>query len=637
METHPTDVLKQYWGYPSFRPLQLEIIESVLSSHDTLALLPTGGGKSICFQVPGLLLEGITIVISPLIALMKDQVEQLVKRKINAVAIYSGLKKADIDRILDNCVYGGVKFLYISPERLNTDLFKERIKKMRVSLLVVDEAHCVSQWGYDFRPPYLSIGRFKEEHLPSVKYIALTASATPEVKLDLIDKLHFDKENHQIFEKSFSRANLSYSVLHETNKPARLLYMLNRVPGTAIVYVRNRKKTKQVALWLHEQGVSADFYHAGLAGDVRAKKQNHWIGNQVRVMVSTNAFGMGIDKPDVRLVVHLDLPDTLEAYYQEAGRAGRDEKKAYAVLLYNDRDIKSLHENHIQSYPSLEKLKHLYNCLAVHFKLAVGSGFMVSYPIQLVGFVQKFSLDPFQTYSGLKRLEELGLIQYSTRGTAFSSLVIKVNSRDLYKFIVDHPVYESLLEQLLRLYGGELYHGIQKVNEVELGQHCGLNPSRVKYLLEHLNQMDIVLYEPASDHDLITFVTPRRAVESLGIDRLYYEQRQQLAASKMKAVEEYIKDNDYCRTKKIVSYFGENLKTACGVCDVCTKKNKKSALSTSQSNIESLLGLLKKGAYYPDDLKRHLNWKDEVFSQTISFLMEEGMIAYDENGKIFAI
>ena len=398
----PQSILKQYWGYDTFRPLQAEIIQSVLEGRDTLALLPTGGGKSLCFQVPTLMSEGICIVISPLIALMQDQVEQLKRRGISAVGIFSGMHKNQIDIALDNCIYGDIKFLYVSPERLQTKLFIERAKQMKINLLAIDEAHCISQWGYDFRPPYMKIAEFRAL-LPKVPMIALTATATEEVRADILNRL--EMVNPQTFQQSFARANLSYSAFKEDDKERRLMKILQNVQGSGVVYVRNRRRTQEISDLLNKYNIQSTFYHAGLNAQERTKRQENWIKNRVRVIVATNAFGMGIDKPDVRTVVHLDLPDTLEAYYQEAGRAGRDGEKAYTVALYNQSDTENLEKNVLTSYPPLELVRRVYQSLGNLFQLAVGTGEFNSFDFDLLEFQNRFNLPPTDTYFALKILE----------------------------------------------------------------------------------------------------------------------------------------------------------------------------------------------------------------------------------------
>ncbi|MCC7050368.1 MAG: ATP-dependent DNA helicase RecQ, partial [Bacteroidia bacterium] len=440
-------ILKQYWGYSQFRPLQEEIIQSVISGKDTLALLPTGGGKSICFQVPAMALEGVCVVISPLIALMHDQVENLKLKGINAVAINSTLSKKEIDIAFDNCVYGDVKFLYLSPERLQTDIAKIRLAKMKIGLLAVDEAHCISQWGYDFRPPYLEIAAIRSL-FPQVSVIALTATATPKVVIDIQEKLLFKQKN--VLQKSFERSNLGYHVKYSENKLNELLSALSKVTGSAVVYTRNRKQTQEIANWLNQNNISASFYHAGLDINQRNTAQHHWIKNKVRVMVATNAFGMGIDKPDVRLVVHVGVPDHLESYFQEAGRAGRDEKKAYALIYYNKQDIEDLKQNIHQVFPPIPEIRRIYQALANYLQLAIGSGQYQSYPLDLLALSQNYQLKPTLVFNSLKLLERQGHLVLSEAFYQPSRILITIDARALYNYQMQHAVYHPLIQTLLR-------------------------------------------------------------------------------------------------------------------------------------------------------------------------------------------
>ncbi|MGB3616575.1 MAG: RecQ family ATP-dependent DNA helicase, partial [Catalinimonas sp.] len=490
-------ILKQYWGYDRFRPLQEEIIRSVLGGRDTLALLPTGGGKSVCFQVPALARDGLCLVVSPLIALMKDQVEQLRRRRVPAYALYSGIHPREIDVTLDNCVWGRAKFLYVSPERLQTDLLRERLKKMRVNLLAVDEAHCVSQWGYDFRPPYLEIGAFRDEFLADVPCVALTATATPAVRDDIADKLHL--RDPAAFRKSFARANLSYSCFEEEDKRRRLLQILRNVPGTSVVYVRNRRRTREVAENLRQHQITADFYHAGLSVEERGRRQDAWLHNRTRVMVATNAFGMGIDKPDVRTVVHLDLPDSLEAYYQEAGRAGRDQKKAYAVALYDGQDLHELDRRAGQAYPAPEVLRRVYQALANYCKVAVGSSELASYELDLGAFQKAYQLPPVETYHALKRLEQEGLLQFNESFHQPSRLWLQVDNKSLYEFQVAHRHLDTVIKLLLRAYGGELFGQFVNVDERQIAHHLRTEVPTVQKLLAGLQAQGVAVYEPRSD------------------------------------------------------------------------------------------------------------------------------------------
>jgi ATP-dependent DNA helicase RecQ len=565
-------ILKQYWGYDAFRPVQEEIIRSVLEGNDTLALLPTGGGKSICFQVPALVLEGICVVISPLIALMKDQVEGLRKRGVPAVAIYSGMNRREIDIALDNCVYGGIRFLYVSPERTLTELFRERLKLMRVSLLAVDEAHCISQWGYDFRPPYLEIAQLRDL-LPQVPIIALTATATIAVRQDITDKLRF-RQGGQLFQKSFARPNLSYSAFLEEDKERKLLQILRNVPGTAVVYVRNRKRTQELAHLLNQHGVRADFYHAGLDNGQRSARQDNWINNRTRVIVATNAFGMGIDKPDVRVVVHMDLPDTLEAYYQEAGRGGRDEKKAYAVALYHPSDLDDLRRRIELTHPSETILRQVYQALANQYQLAAGSGFMASFDFEIESFQKNYNLPAIETYYALKRLEEAGFVQLNEGFHSPSKLHFPVDKKTLYEFQIANAAYDPLIKLVLRMYGGELFTNFLAVSEVQLGRQLGAEPATIVRMLELLQQAGIVVYDKQKDKPQLTFTTIRYESARLPLDVRGMNQRRERDRQKAEAVIAYLTDPDRCRTSLLLAYFGEILEEPCGVCDHCLEHKK---------------------------------------------------------------
>jgi len=598
------EILKQYWGFDNFRPLQEEIIQSVLAGKDTLALLPTGGGKSICFQVPAMYLEGICIVISPLIALMKDQVENLNKRGILAMAIFSGMGKREIDIALDNCVYGPVKFLYLSPERLLTDLVKERIKYMKVNLLAVDEAHCVSQWGYDFRPPYLHIADIRKIH-PKVPILALTASATDEVRLDIVDKLEF--KNHQIFKKSFERENLSYSVLNQENKLQKLVDVCTGVKGSGIVYVKTRRDTVEIAKFLNQHQISSQYYHAGLNIEERSQKQNYWINNQIRVMVATNAFGMGIDKPDVRFVVHYEIPESLEAYYQEAGRAGRDEKKAYAVILFQERDRIVFQKRFLQNFPDLAFIKQVYHYLCNYLQIPYEAGQGITYNFDLADFCVKFQIDILSTISAIKFLEYVEYFVLSENALLPSRLQFIVNGEDLYKFQVENAKFDGFVKSVLRLYGGAFDQFIA-IKESDVAQKTGLSKSSVWHYLIELDKLEIISYQPQSNLPLLTFLQPRVKTEDVVIDANHFATRKITYQKKMEAMLTFATKN-VCRNMQLLTYFNETNAKACGVCDVClankraTQKNLQAvmasqvleALKTEKLPIKDLLQRIKKG------------------------------------------
>jgi ATP-dependent DNA helicase RecQ len=588
--SHIHDILKTYWGYSAFRPLQEDIIASVLQKQDTLALLPTGGGKSICFQVPALAVEGICIVVSPLIALMKDQVEQLQKRHIRAVALYSGLTRREIDITLDNCVFGQYKFLYISPERIQTDIFIERIKRMKVGLLAIDEAHCISQWGYDFRPAYLEIVKLREI-LPDVPVIALTATATREVKKDIVDKLAFRKP--QIFQKSFARENLSYSTFEEENKEKKLFNILQKVPGSAVVYVRSRKRTQQLAGWLSKSGISADFYHAGLNNQQRSHKQDAWITGHIRVMVATNAFGMGIDKPDVRTVIHMDLPDTLEAYYQEAGRAGRDEKKAYAVALYHQSDIKDLQEKIERAYPPAEFIKRTYQSLANYYQIAVGGGYLSSFDFELDTFTDTYKLPSSDTYYALKRLEDEGFIQFNEAFYSPSKVYFQVDKKQLYEFQVANASFDLLIKMLLRMYGGELFTSFIIISEYAVARQLHAQVSDIEKMLSALHQYGIIIYDKQKDKPQITFTTVRFNAADIPLQSRHLQIRKQQELDKVQAVINYVLHRNRCRTLLLLEYFDELSDYDCGVCDICLdKKKQKDYMDYYQQNRQKILETL---------------------------------------------
>jgi len=627
-------ILARYWKYKQFRPLQEEIIQSVLAGNDTLALLPTGGGKSICFQVPAMAKEGICLVVSPLIALMKDQVEQLKRRDIPAVALFMGMSRREIDLELDNCVFGKYKFLYLSPERLQTEIVIERVKRMNVCLLAVDEAHCISQWGENFRPPYAQIAEFRQI-IPKVPVIALTATATEVVKKDIQEKLNFVRP--KVFQKSFSRANLSYSAYLEEDKERRLLKILENVPGTAIVYVRSRKRTQAIAEWLQRCGIRADFYHAGLDNAQRSNRQDAWISNRTRVIVATNAFGMGIDKPDVRTVIHLDLPDTLEAYYQEAGRAGRDERKAYAVVLFNSGDVNDLERRVLQSYPPVAVIRQVYQALANYYKLAVGSSQFASYDFDLDDFRKVYDLPASDTYQAIKRLEEAGLIQLSESYYTPSRLYFPVDNRQLYEFQVANAIYDPLIKLTLRVYGGELFSNFLTISENTLAKHLHASVKDVQAYLTRLHQVGIVVYEPQKDKPQLTFLTPRHDSLNLPIDARTLEVRKQRDLEKAKAVANYVQHPFRCRTQLLLEYFNELTDATCKVCDNCLKRKKWSVeLPESLSeHRKQILRSLQPGALSLTGLVQQLKPKnEEVLLKTIQEMVGAGEILYLENGNI---
>lgn len=629
----PVEILKQYWGYNQFRTLQEDIINAVLEGKDTLALLPTGGGKSICFQVPALMKDGVCIVITPLIALMKDQVEQLKKRGISATAIYSGLSKKEIDIKLDNCIYGETKFLYVSPERLKTDLFKERLKKMKVSLLAVDESHCISQWGYDFRPAYLEIANIREV-IPDVNFIALTATATPVVQKDIVEKLKF-AEGHKHFQKSFARANLSYAVRKEEDKERKLLEVLKSVPDTAIVYARTRKKTKEVAAFLLKRGFSADFYHAGLTHEDRVAKQDNWIKNRTRIIVATNAFGMGIDKPDVRVVVHMDIPDNLESYYQEAGRAGRDEKKAFAVIIYNQLDVEMLKERLNQEHPSVDYLKQVYQALANYFKLAVGSGEFQGFDFDVHEFSEQYNLNQLEVFYALKKLEEEGLVQLNESFHSPSQVHICVENNELYKFQIANATYDAFIKAMLRLYGGELFNGFVTISEIQLAKLLGTSVNNVQAGLSKLAEFELIIYDQKKDKPQLIFTTPRQHVKDLRLNVARLKNREKMAKEKLEAIINYVTTDHRCRTLMLLEYFGEVSYDKCGVCDICVAEKRKNHAQNETKYHQQIRHLVEEEALTIDEIVEQINPKDqEVFLDVIREMVDAGEMKYDEKWRL---
>lgn len=628
----PLNILKKYWGYDAFRAVQEDVVNAVLRGEDVLALLPTGGGKSICFQVPAMAREGICIVVTPLIALMKDQVEQLNKRGIKAQAIFSGMSRSEIDIKLDNCIYGDVKFLYLSPERLQTDIFKERLQKMNVGLLAVDEAHCISQWGYDFRPAYLTIAEIRPL-IPEVNIIALTATATPEVRDDIQDKLLFKK--HNVFQKSFARYNLSYAVRKVEDKDKKLLEVLRNVKGTAIVYTRTRKETKQIAAFLLRHGFSADFYNAGLSHEERTAKQDNWIKDRKRIMVATNAFGMGIDKPDVRVVIHMDIPQNLESYYQEAGRAGRDEQKAFAVVIYEEADIDDLKAQLDQQHPSIESIKRVYQCLANFYKMAVGSGLGQSFDFDIQDFSDHYGIHHMEVYYSLKKLEEEGLIQFNESFYNPSQLHFKVDNRALYEFQIANAKYDFFIKALLRIYGGEVFSNFVKISEAQLAKVLETTEKEIIKALERLDDQGILTYDKRKEKPQVIFTVPRQDSTTLKLDRARLGEREKTARQKMEAMINYVKHEDTCRTQLILDYFGESTFENCGICDVClTKKHddKDHDIEGYRLQVRHLTG---EGPLTVEELMENINPSEkEMFLNLVREMIDSGELRYDDQWRL---
>ncbi len=590
--------------------------------------MPTGGGKSICFQVPGLIKEGLCLVVTPLIALMEDQVAQLKRRGISAFSIHSGMSRSELDITLDNCAYGKVKFLYLSPERIQTELFQERVRKININIIAVDEAHCISQWGYDFRPSYLQIVQLRELK-PDVPVIALTATATKEVREDIGSKLNL--KSPSLFQKSFARSNLSFVVRETENKDKLILQVLQKVNGSAIVYVRSRKATEKLAQWLNRNQLSAIYYHAGLTHQQRNDHQQKWIIGETRVMVATNAFGMGIDKADVRTVIHVDLPETLEAYYQEAGRAGRDGKKAYAVVVYHPVDVKNLRDKVTQGQPTIEELKTVYQALANFFQLAEGSAMDESFDFDMAAFTKRYQLAPLPTYAALKKLSEQGLIQLNEGFYRPSRLHLQVDKKKLYEFQVANAHFDPLIKTILRLYGAELFSTFVNISEAQISQVVKWTISETKIALQQLHKMQFLHYEEASDAPQVTFLTPRQDAKRLQLDVQKLEERRNLTLSKMETMIAYVSQEHRCRTQFIQSYFDEETFSVCGVCDVCLQKKKQENRLQVKDYEDQIILLLRKKPMTSEELEEAVNPDDhELFIEVIREMLDANEIKYDE-------
>ena len=616
------EILKQYWGYDSFRDLQEEIITSIGEGKDTLGLMPTGGGKSITFQVPALAQEGICIVITPLIALMKDQVQNLRKREIKALAIYSGMTRQEILTALENCIFGNYKFLYISPERLDTEIFRTKLRSMKVSMITVDESHCISQWGYDFRPAYLKIAEIREL-LPEVPVLALTATATPEVVTDIQARLKFREGN--VFRMSFERKNLAYIVRKTDNKTKELLYILQRISGSAIIYVRNRRRTKEITELLMNEGITADFYHAGLDNAVKDLRQKRWQSGEVRVMVATNAFGMGIDKPDVRIVLHLDLPDSPEAYFQEAGRAGRDGEKAYAVILYSKSDKTTLHKRVVDTFPDKEYILNVYEHLQYYYQMAMGDGFQCIREFNLEEFCRKFKYFPVPVDSALKILTQAGYLEYTDEQDNSSRILFTIRRDELYKLREMGKEAEALIQSILRSYTG-VFTDYAYISEESLAVRTGLTRQQIYNILVTLTKRRIVDYIPRKKTPYIIYTRERLELRFLHIPPSVYEERKARYEARIKAMEEYVTTENVCRSRMLLRYFGEKNEHNCGQCDVCLSKRATDNLSEeSYEEVKrQILDLLSHSPLTPAETADQIKAEKEDIGQVIRYLLDEG-------------
>lgn len=624
-------ILKQYWGYTNFRSIQRDIIESVYNGTDTLALMPTGGGKSITFQVPALAKEGVCLVVTPLIALMKDQVENLKKRGIRATAIHSGLSSHEIDIELDNCAYGDIKFLYLSPERLSTNLFRERLRKIKVNLVAIDESHCISQWGYDFRPSYLKIAELRELLPIDVPFLALTATATPEVVEDIQQKLGF--RNGKVFRMSFARDNLVYLVRDVEDKTKHLFKIVNSIPGSGIVYVRSRDKTKEIALMLRKEGVSADFYHAGLTMEIRNAKQTEWQTGKTRVIVATNAFGMGIDKPDVRFVVHIDLPDSPEAYFQEAGRAGRDQKLAYAVLLFNSSDTLKIEQRLESNFPPIEEIKRTYQALGSYLNVALGAGKGEVHDFNLMDFCSVYRLNSAKAYNSLKILEREGYIELTDELDNPSRLMFLVDKQELYKYQVAHAEMDRFIKVILRNFTG-VFSQYVRIDEAYLSRLAAMPTDKIMEHLKTLSRHKVINYIPKKRTPLIIMTEERLDEKNLRINPDSYKMLRDRFAGRIDSLIAYAQNQTKCRSQILSEYFGEKDSYRCGKCDVCTQRNE---LDMSKYEFDMILDVIKDSTQNPspeekliDNIKRN---PDRVI-RVIKFLLDNGKLVRDENGML---
>lgn len=621
-------ILKQYWGYDNFRGIQEDIIRSIGEGRDTLGLMPTGGGKSITFQVPALAQEGLCLVITPLIALMKDQVRNLRERGIKATAIYSGMTREEIVIALENCIFGNYKFLYVSPERLDTEIFQIKLRSMHVSLITVDESHCISQWGYDFRPAYLKIAEIRQL-LPGVPVIALTATATPEVVSDIQQRLQFRQEN--VFRMSFERKNLAYVVRHTEDKDSELLHILQRVDGSGIVYTRNRKKTKEISLFLNRNHITATFYHAGLNDETKDSRQKAWLKGEFRVMVATNAFGMGIDKPDVRVVIHADVPDSPEAYFQEAGRAGRDGMKAYAVLLFCARDKITLKQRVSDTFPEKSYIRKIYEDINFYYQMAMGDGRGCTFAFNIDEFCRNFKHFPVQTDSALKILTRAGYLEYTDEQDNASRIMFTITKEELYRIREQSEDTEKLLRILLRSYTG-LFTDYAYISEDNLSTRSGLSKQQIYETLLSLSRQHILHYIPAKKTPYIIYTRERQETERIYLSKEVYEDRKESYVQRINAMIEYAESENRCRSRMLLRYFGEKNEHNCGQCDVCLQQHQSGLKSGEFEAIsQQLQALLKENPLSLQEIKDKMQVPENQLMKVVSYLVSEEIIR-QENG-----
>ena len=632
------DILRQYWGYDDFRGIQRDIIESIYSGKDTLGLMPTGGGKSITFQVPALALEGVCIVITPLIALMKDQVQNLIRHGIRAAAVYSGMTHQEILTTLDNCVFGGVKILYVSPERLSSDLFQTKVRHMRVSFITVDEAHCISQWGYDFRPAYLEIAKIrqfansqprkapKSDTQQPTPILALTATATPRVINDIQERLEF--REHNVFRMSFERKNLAYVVRNTTDKFTQLTHILTSVQGSAIVYVRSRRRTKEISDYLNKQFSpdTATYFHAGLDHSVKDDRQQKWSKGEIRIIVATNAFGMGIDKPDVRLVIHYDCPDSIEAYFQEAGRAGRDGRKAYAVLLYNDADKRKLEKRISENFPEKDYIKKVYEHLAYFYQMAVGDGYGVTKEFDIDKFSRTFRHFPVLADAALKILDRSGYLHYETDPDGAPRVMFLLQRDELYRLSETSPHEEAVITSLLRNYGG-MFTDYSYIDEGRIADEAKLTKEQVYLCLKALSKRRILHFIPRSSMPTITYTQRREETEYIVIPKTVYEERKEQFTKRIRAIELYASNDDVCRSRQLLLYFGEERTHDCGICDVCNQhRDNPSAELDDKRCQQIIMDFLSDGKRHLITELNNLHLPERHLSQALQYLTSEEMV-----------